>query len=142
MPTPGERQKTVAQPLLTRDQWRIRKLTKENARLKWEVKERDSRISSLAECQDALKEDLAAEKKNAKACRERLMDEKQDVVDLETELRAVRRKLNSLRVSLLDTDDERNWSGWEVDEQNEEKGEQNEDEPDYKSYREWKVNKK
>jgi len=48
------------------------------------------------------------------------MDEKQDVVDLETELRIVRRKLNSLRVSLLDTDDERNWSDWEVDEQNEE----------------------
>ncbi|KAI4626813.1 hypothetical protein J4E83_003966 [Alternaria metachromatica] len=120
IPTPGERQKTVAQPPLTRDQYRIRKLTKENTKLRWEVKERDSRISSLVECQDALKEDLAAEKKNAKAFRERLIFEKQDVDDLETELRAVRRKLNSLRVSLLDTDDERNWSDWEVDEQNEE----------------------
>ncbi|KAI4926556.1 hypothetical protein J4E85_006850 [Alternaria conjuncta] len=120
MPTPGERQKTVAQPVLTRDQYRIRKLTKENARLRWEVKERDSRISSLVECQDALKEDLAAEKKNAKAYRERLMFEKRDVDDLEAELRTARRKLNSLRVSLLDTDDERNWSDWEVDEQNEE----------------------
>ena len=120
MPTPGERQKTVAQPLLTRDQYRIRKLTKENARLKREVEERDSRISSLAECQDALKEDLAAEKKKVKVCRERLVYEKQDVDDLEAELRTARRKLNSLRVSLLDTDDERNWSDWEVDEQNEE----------------------
>jgi len=120
MPIPGERQKTVAQPLLTRDQYRIRKLTKENTRLKREVKERDSRISRLQEFHQALEKDLAAEKNNAKACRERLMDEKQDVVDLETELRIVRRKLNSLRVSLLDTDDERNWSDWEVDEQNEE----------------------
>ncbi|KAI4680122.1 uncharacterized protein J4E88_006013 [Alternaria novae-zelandiae] len=120
MPTPGERQTTVAQPLLTRDQYRIRKLTKENARLKHEVEERDNRISSLIERQDALKEDLAAEKKNAKAYKERLIFEKRDVDDLEAELRDARRKLNSLRVSLLDTDDERNWSDWEVDEQNEE----------------------
>lgn len=120
MPTPGERQTTVAKPPLTRDQYRIRKLTKENARLRWEVEERDNKISSLVECQDALKEDLAAEKKNAKAYRERLIFEKRDVDDLEAELRTARRKLNSLRVSLLDTDDERNWSDWEVDEENKE----------------------
>ncbi|KAI4666726.1 uncharacterized protein J4E79_002766 [Alternaria viburni] len=114
------RQPSPNPPPLTRDQYRIRKLTKENARLRWEAKERDNKISSLVECQDALKEDLAAEKKNAKAYRERLIFEKRDVDDLEAELRDARRKLNSLRVSLLDTDDERNWSDSEVDEQNEE----------------------
>ncbi|KAI4957117.1 hypothetical protein J4E86_005590 [Alternaria arbusti] len=59
---PAERQATIPQPVLTRDQKCIRKLAKEIARLRRDVKERDNKISRLQEFHQALEKDLADEK--------------------------------------------------------------------------------
>jgi len=97
MPTPGERQKTVAQPLLTRDQYRIRKLTKENARLRWEVKEGDTKISRLQEFHQALEKDLVNEKEQGLVWRKESGTERWRADRLSTDLSNIRCRLEFFR---------------------------------------------
>ncbi|KAI4625628.1 hypothetical protein J4E80_002760 [Alternaria sp. BMP 0032] len=97
MPTPGERQTTVAKPLLTRDQHRIRKLTKENARLRWEVKERDTKISRLQEFHQALEKELAAEKEQSLVWKKESGTESWRAWRLSTELSNIRDRLELFR---------------------------------------------
>ncbi|KAI4933811.1 uncharacterized protein J4E92_003480 [Alternaria infectoria] len=97
MPTPGERQTTVAKPPLTRDQYRIRKLTKENARLKHEVEERDNKISRLQEFHQALEKDLADEKEQGLVWRKESGTESWRAWRLSTELSNIRDRLEFFR---------------------------------------------
>ncbi|KAH6870779.1 hypothetical protein BKA58DRAFT_469762 [Alternaria rosae] len=144
VPKLAEHQTIVSQPILTRDQERIRRLTKENARLRRDVKKRDSRISWLTESQDALKKDLAAEKEQAQDWRKQMWSGRPEQSALRIELTNMIWELERLRVSFSDDDvsfpdeDEDEEDERDEDDEIEEEDEEDEEAYDEKAYEEEK----
>ena len=125
---PAEHQATIPQPILTRDQKRIRKLAKEIARLRRDVKERDNKISRLQEFHQALEKELATEKEQSLVWKKESGTESWRAWQLSTELSNIRCRLEFFRGL---ADDEILWpDGDETEDENDDTEEEDEDDED------------